>query len=134
MESSGISRRAMLLGAGAVTAWATSPAQALLARMDGAAVSPMIESLLAAMTVVEKAGQLTLNAAAWAGGAANALNPTKGGATFETQLAEVRGGHLTGVFNGHGTDMARRMQTKTAFFNFFIFNFLLLSFYNFTIV
>lgn len=111
MESSGISRRAMLLGAGAVTAWATSPAQALLARMDGAAVSPMIESLLAAMTVVEKAGQLTLNAAAWAGGAANALNPTKAGATFETQLAEVRGGHLTGVFNGHGTDMARRMQT-----------------------
>jgi beta-glucosidase len=111
MESSGISRRAMLLGAGAVTAWATSPARALLARVDAMAASPMIESLLARMTVAEKAGQLTLNAAAWAGGAANALNPTKAGATFDAQLGEVRAGQLGGVFNGHGTDMAQRMQT-----------------------
>ncbi|MEG3175531.1 beta-glucosidase BglX [Sphingomonas sp. RB3P16] len=111
MDSSTISRRAMLLGAGAVTAWAASPARALLAAADQAAASPMIESLLAKMTVVEKAGQLTLNAAAWAGGAANALNPIKAGASFDTQLAEVRDGHLTGVFNGHGTDMAQRMQT-----------------------
>jgi len=111
MESSGISRRAMLLGAGAVTAWAASPARALLARVDAMAASPMIESLLARMTVAEKAGQLTLNAAAWAGGAANALNPTKAGATFDAQLGEVRAGQLGGVFNGHGTDMAQRMQT-----------------------
>jgi len=75
------------------------------------AASPMIESLLARMTVAEKAGQLTLNAAAWAGGAANALNPTKAGATFDAQLGEVRAGQLGGVFNGHGTDMAQRMQT-----------------------
>jgi beta-glucosidase len=111
MESSGISRRAMLLGAGAVTAWAASPARALLARVDAMAASPVIESLLASMTVAEKAGQLTLNAAAWAGGAANALNPTKAGATFDAQLGEVRAGQLGGVFNGHGTDMAQRMQT-----------------------
>jgi beta-glucosidase len=111
MESSGISRRAMLLGAGAVTAWAASPARALLARVDAMAASPKIESLLASMTVAEKAGQLTLNAAAWAGGAANALNPTKAGATFDAQLGEVRAGQLGGVFNGHGTDMAQRMQT-----------------------
>ncbi|MDN4633246.1 glycoside hydrolase family 3 N-terminal domain-containing protein [Sphingomonas sp. PsM26] len=111
MESSGISRRAMLLGAGAVSAWAASPARALLARVDAMAASPMIESLLARMTVAEKAGQLTLNAAAWAGGAANALNPTKAGATFDAQLGEVRAGQLGGVFNGHGTDMAQRMQT-----------------------
>ncbi|WP_026046419.1 beta-glucosidase BglX [Sphingomonas sp. PAMC 26621] len=111
METSSISRRAMLLGAGAVTAWATSPARALLAAADQVDASPMIESLIARMTVAEKAGQLTLNAAAWAGGAANALNPIKAGATFETQLAEVRDGHLTGVFNGHGTDMAQRMQS-----------------------
>ncbi|MET4666949.1 glycoside hydrolase family 3 N-terminal domain-containing protein [Sphingomonas sp. PvP056] len=111
MESSGISRRAMLLGAGAVTAWAASPARALLAGVDAMAASPMIESLLARMTVAEKAGQLTLNAAAWAGGAANALNPTKAGATFDAQLGEVRAGQLGGVFNGHGTDMAQRMQT-----------------------
>ncbi|POA18034.1 hypothetical protein, partial [Pseudomonas sp. FW305-3-2-15-E-TSA4] len=77
MEFTGISRRAALLGAGAVTAWLASPARALMAAADGVASSPMLESLLAKMTVAEKAGQLTLMAAAWAGGAANALNPIK---------------------------------------------------------
>ena len=111
MEFTGISRRAALLGAGAVTAWLASPARALMAAADGVASSPMLESLLAKMTVAEKAGQLTLMAAAWAGGAANALNPIKAGATFESQLADVRNGRLTGVFNGNGAEMARRMQT-----------------------
>ena len=63
------------------------------------------------MTVEEKAGQLTLMAAAWAGGAANALNPISATATFDEQLAQVRAGRLTGVFNGNGAEMARRMQT-----------------------
>jgi beta-glucosidase len=111
MEITGISRRAALLGAGAVTAWLASPARALMAAADSAASSPMIESLLAQMTVAEKAGQLTLLAAAWAGGAANALNPIKAGATFDSQLAEARNGRLTGVFNGNGAEMARQMQT-----------------------
>lgn len=113
MEIKGISRRAALLGAGAVTAWLASPARALLAAADDGARSPALESLLEKMTVVEKAGQLTLMAAAWAGGAADALNPIKAGATFEAQLADVRDGRLTGVFNGNGAEMARRMQ-KTA--------------------
>ena len=47
----------------------------------------------------EKAGQLTLNAAAWGGAAATALNPPTAGATFDEQLDQVRRGHLTGVFN-----------------------------------
>ncbi len=111
METSSISRRALVLGTGAVTAWAASPARALLAAADRAGASPAIEALLARMTVAEKAGQLTLNAATWASGAANALNPVTAGASFEVQLAEVRDGHLTGVFNGHGADMAQRMQT-----------------------
>lgn len=111
MAFSGISRRAALLGAGAVTAWLASPARALLAAADSAESTPLLESLLAKMTVAEKAGQLTLMAAAWAGGAANALNPIKAGATFESQLAEVRRGALTGVFNGNGAEMARQMQT-----------------------
>ncbi|MFA6125194.1 beta-glucosidase BglX [Sphingomonas sp.] len=111
MEITGISRRAALLGASAVTAWLASPARALMAAADSAASSPMIESLLAQMTVAEKAGQLTLLAAAWAGGAANALNPIKAGATFDSQLAEARNGRLTGVFNGNGAEMARQMQT-----------------------
>lgn len=104
------SRRAWLMGAGATLAWAASPARALLARAAAAPLPATIEALVARMTVEEKAGQLTLMAAAWAGGAATALNPAAAGASFEQQLGEVRRGRLTGVFNGNGAVMAQRMQ------------------------
>ena len=105
-----ISRRAALLGAGAVAAWAASPARALLARGDGTALSPAIQAILAKMTLEEKAGQLQLNAAAWGGGIATALNPPSNGPSFEGQVADAVAGKLTGVFNGNGAEMARRMQ------------------------
>ncbi|WP_258046619.1 glycoside hydrolase family 3 N-terminal domain-containing protein [Sphingomonas folli] len=104
------SRRAWLMGAGATLAWAASPARALLAQAAPAPLPAAVESLVARMTVEEKAGQLTLMAAAWAGGAATALNPAGAGASFEGQLRDVRRGRLTGVFNGNGTAMAQRMQ------------------------
>lgn len=110
MEDIRISRRALMMGAGAVAAWSASPARALLARA-GDRLPASIEALIGQMTVEEKAGQLTLMAAAWAGGAANALNPISATATFDEQLAQVRAGKLTGVFNGNGAEMARRMQT-----------------------
>ena len=107
-----ISRRAMIMGAGAVTAWAASPARALLQQSAQARALPAsVEAVLARMTVVEKAGQLTLMAAAWAGGAATALNPAGGSSSFDEQLAQVRAGRLGGVFNGNGAVMAQRMQT-----------------------
>ena len=106
-----VSRRAMLMGAGAVAAWAASPARALIAQAREAALPAPVEALLARMTVEEKAGQLTLMAAAWAGGAATALNPAGAGASFDEQLAQVRAGRLGGVFNGNGAVMAKRMQT-----------------------
>ncbi len=107
-----ISRRAMIMGAGAVTAWAASPARALLQQTAQARALPAsVEAVLARMTVVEKAGQLTLMAAAWAGGAATALNPAGGSSSFDEQLAQVRDGRLGGVFNGNGAVMAQRMQT-----------------------
>ncbi len=107
-----ISRRAMIMGAGAVTAWAASPARALLQQTAQARALPAsVEAVLARMTVVEKAGQLTLMAAAWAGGAATALNPAGGSSSFDEQLAQVRAGRLGGVFNGNGAVMAQRMQT-----------------------
>ena len=109
-----ISRRGVLLGAGAVAAWSASPARALLAGAPPlpAALSASLEALLARMTVEEKAGQLTLMAAAWAGGAATTLNPAGAASSFDAQLREVRRGRLTGVFNGNGAAMARRMQTE----------------------
>lgn len=107
-----ISRRAMIMGAGAVTAWAASPARALLQQTaQPRALPASVEAVLSRMTVVEKAGQLTLMAAAWAGGAATALNPAGGSSSFDEQLAQVRAGRLGGVFNGNGAVMAQRMQT-----------------------
>jgi beta-glucosidase len=69
------------------------------------------ERALAQMTVEEKAGQLSIMAAAWGGSSADALNPAGPSAGFPAQLADVRAGRLTGVFNGNGVEMARQMQT-----------------------
>lgn len=102
----------MLAGAGATLAWSASPARALLAAAGARPLPPAVEALLARMTVTEKAGQLNLLAAAWAGGAAVSLNPAGGTASFDAQLRMVRRGELTGVFNGNGAGMARRMQTE----------------------
>ncbi|WP_019517942.1 beta-glucosidase BglX [Sphingomonas sp. Mn802worker] len=106
-------RRAVLMGAGMAAAWAASPARALLAQAAAktATLPPEVEALIAQMTVEEKAGQVTLMAAAWAGGAATALNPAGAASSFDGQLAEVRAGRLGGVFNGNGAVMARRMQS-----------------------
>lgn len=106
-----ISRRAALMGAGAVAAWLHNPARAMLAQAAALPVPAFIDGLVAKMTLAEKAGQLTLMPAAWGGGVATALNPPTNGPSFEGQLDEVRQGKLTGVFNGNGAEMARRMQT-----------------------
>jgi len=111
MHGRRMTRRAALMGTGAIAAWMASPAHALLMEAEADGLPPAIESLIARMTVVEKAGQLTLMAAAWAGGAATSLNPAGAQGSFEDQLAEVRAGRLGGVFNGNGAAMARRMQT-----------------------
>ena len=94
MINLGISRRAALMGAGAIAAWASSPARALMAKTGAAPLPSAVESLLARMTVEEKAGQCTLMAAAWAGGAANALNPITATATFDEQLDDVTYGKV----------------------------------------
>ena len=110
MTGQAYSRRAVMLGAATTAAWLANPARALM-QAAPASLPSAVESLIARMTVEEKAGQLTLNAAAWAGGAATSLNPAGAAASFDGQLAEVRAGRLTGVFNGNGAEMARRMQT-----------------------
>ncbi len=103
-------RRGALIAASTMLAWAYHPARALL-RMGEDAPRPAIDALIARMSVDEKAGQLTLMPAAWGGSAASALNPPNAGGSFDAQLAEVRAGQLTGVFNGNGAQMAQRMQT-----------------------
>ena len=106
-----ISRRTALLGAGAVAAWLASPARALLQATGRLDMPAFVDPLIARMTVEEKAGQLSLMAAAWGGGKAVSLNPPGNGPSFAQQVEEARLGQLTGVFNGNGARMARIMQS-----------------------
>jgi beta-glucosidase len=111
MLDTGISRRAVLMSAGAAAAWLASPARALLEAAGKIAVPPFVDQLIGKMSVEEKAGQLQLMASAWGGGAALSLNPPGNGSDFEGQVNEARAGQLTGVFNGNGARMARILQT-----------------------
>lgn len=111
MFDAAISRRAALIGAGAVAAWMASPARALLQSVGRVPVPAFVDDLIRRMTLEEKAGQLSLMASAWGGGTALSLNPASAGPNFQQQVDEVRRGELTGVFNGNGATMARIMQT-----------------------
>ena len=111
MPHTRISRRAVLMGAGAAAAWLASPARALLQAAGRIQLPSLVDPLIARMTLEEKAGQLQLMAAAWGGGVALSLNPPGQGSDFEGQVAEARQGLITGVFNGNGARMARIMQT-----------------------
>jgi beta-glucosidase len=111
MQDMRISRRAALLGGGAVAAWLSSPARALLQAAGTVRTPPLVNQLIGRMTLEEKAGQLQLMASAWGGGAALALNPPQGNSDFPKQVEEARQGQLTGVFNGNGATMARILQT-----------------------
>src|SRR5437763_15789242 len=109
-----ISRRAALIGAGAVAAWLASPARALLKAVGRVQTPPLVDDLIRRMTLEEKAGQLSLMASAWGGGTALSLNPASAGPNFQQQVAEARQGRLTGVVNGNGATLARILQTAAA--------------------
>ena len=114
MMDTRISRRAALLGSGALAAWLASPARALLQAVGRVQTPRFIDDLIGRMTLEEKAGQLQLMASAWGGGAALSLNPSSAGPNFQQQVDEARRGQLTGVFNGNGATMARILQTAAA--------------------
>lgn len=106
-----ISRRSVLMGAGAAAAWLASPARALIQAAGKLEIPAFVDPLIARMSLEEKAGQLQLMASAWGGGAALSLNPPGTGSNFQQQVNEAREGLLTGVFNGNGARMARILQT-----------------------
>jgi len=62
MVDTRISRRAALLGGGAVAAWLSSPARALLQAAGQAPTPAVVNDLIRRMTLEEKAGQLQLMA------------------------------------------------------------------------
>ena len=110
MNTIQVSRRSLMLGGAAALMWRSSPASALLESLGTGALPLAVEALVGQMTLEEKAGQLTLMAAAWAGGAASKLNPIAPTGGYESQLADAAAGRLTGVFNGNGAKMALAMQ------------------------
>jgi beta-glucosidase len=114
MVDTRISRRALMMSAGAAAAWLASPARALMQAVGKVETPAFIDPLIARMTLEEKAGQLQIMPSAWGGGAALALNPPQGDTNFPKQVEEARQGLLTGVFNGNGARMARILQTAAA--------------------
>jgi beta-glucosidase len=114
MVDTRISRRALMMSAGAAAAWLASPARALMQAVGKIETPAFIDPLIARMTLEEKAGQLQIMPSAWGGGAALALNPPQGDTNFPKQVEEARQGQLTGVFNGNGARMARILQTAAA--------------------
>ncbi|MFA6220123.1 MAG: glycoside hydrolase family 3 N-terminal domain-containing protein [Erythrobacter sp.] len=96
---------------GLAGAWAANPLRAALKSAGGIERPAFIDSLVARMTLEEKAGQLTLLPSAWGGSKAAGLNPPGKGSSFETQTADAVAGKLAGVFNGNGAQMALRMQS-----------------------
>jgi beta-glucosidase len=111
MSAVRLSRRSVVRALGLASMWAISPLRAGLAAAATHNVPPFIDALIARMTLEEKAGQLTLMAAAWGGDSAAGLNPSGGSSNFDKQIEDAVAGRLTGIFNGNGAAMAQRLQT-----------------------
>ena len=99
----GASRRAFLSGAAALTGLAVTAPRAF------ARASDRIESLLAQMTIEEKAGQLSCFADMIRPPIAD-MNPLVNIRNAQTLLAEVKAGRIGALFNGVGAQAARDTQ------------------------
>ena len=86
-----------------------SSAALLLAPCLAFTADPQIEALIARMSVEEKVGQLTLFSDFVRAGDKTA-NPTVRAMAAQTLLAEIRAGHVSGVFQGIGAKSARDLQ------------------------
>lgn len=106
----GISRRELLGTAMVASALVNARPVFGMALAAAQGSDPRVEALIAAMTLREKAGQLTLMASAIGGRAATALNPPGTAAGAAAQIAAARAGELTGIFNGEGSGWHRRLQ------------------------
>lgn len=110
MAQTRITRRSAVIGMALASLWSASPLRALARAAESRETDTLVNDLVARMTIEEKAGQLTLMAAAWGGSSATALNPPGTGGSFDAQIEDAVAGRLTGVFNGNGAVMAKRMQ------------------------
>ncbi|WP_395395939.1 glycoside hydrolase family 3 N-terminal domain-containing protein (plasmid) [Novosphingobium sp. BL-8A] len=111
MNSCTLQRRAFLLGSSMVAVWMSSPGRAFGLTKPVSLPSERVRSLIARMTLEEKAGQLTLAFAAYAGAAVAAHNPAQAQMQVDNQREQVRGGLVGGIFNGRSIETSRAMQT-----------------------
>jgi len=109
MTRSGITRRQLLVATGAATLLSQVPMGFALGRTPSKAPA-FIEDLIGKMTLEEKAGQLTLFAAAMQNGAAAAANPVTATGAVTAQIAAAKAGQLTGVFNSSNVLYHERLQ------------------------
>ncbi|MBD8552648.1 MULTISPECIES: glycoside hydrolase family 3 N-terminal domain-containing protein [unclassified Sphingomonas] len=97
-----IDRRAVMTRAGLLTA-------AIAVPVPAGAAARRIDGLIAAMTIEEKAGQLScFNDDVRPVGAV--FNPIVNASSAEAMLAQVRAGRVGMLFNGYGVAGARRLQ------------------------
>ncbi len=97
-----IDRRALIMRAGLLAAAAAVPVPA-------GAAARRIDDLIAAMTIEEKAGQLScFNDDVRPVGAV--FNPVVNASSADAMLAQVRAGRVGMLFNGYGVAGARRLQ------------------------
>ena len=100
-----LSRRTLLRGASAVAvAAAIGPALARPRRVD-----PLIERLIARMSLAEKAGQLSLYGDP-VRGPGTGVNPDQATQGMGELTARIRRGEMTGLFNGIGVALGRELQ------------------------
>ena len=106
-----LSRRSILIGSACLFAWQASGLQALAAEGRRRPLSDRVTSLIAKMTIEEKAGQLTLMPTPWTSAAAATINPQAALRNVANMEADASAGRVGGVFNGFGVDVHRKLQT-----------------------
>lgn len=101
-----LTRRAMLKGiSGLAVVAATEPGFARVVRR----LDPTIERLIAAMSLEEKAGQLSIYSDPVRNEGPD-INPAVTKQSFDELAKRIRNSQLTGVFNGIGVTVGREMQ------------------------
>jgi beta-glucosidase len=104
-----ISRRNFLLGTSSLTLLALAQRVACASSLDARAEAH-IESLIAKMTLQEKAGQLSIFSDSTRAVSNVQINPEAGAPVDRNLAQQVREGRLIGVFNGFGAAGARAIQ------------------------
>lgn len=104
-----ISRRSVLISSACLFAWQASGIPAAMGAVRRP-LSSRVKSLIAQMTIEEKAGQLTLMPTPWTSAAAAKINPAAAVKNVENLVSDAQAGRLGGVFNGFGVDAHRKLQ------------------------